>query len=214
MSGVRFVRRPGPVLAAGLALVVAAALTPAGLGPRAVPAWAWGLWGAVFAAGLLLMRAAGLTAAQAVRRVAWLLPLVALFALPAALLAPSGRRLEIAAALAVRALAATAAGAGLATRLGPLGLVRGAAALGVPRRLVEVLEAALGSLAGVLRQVRAMLRAREARRPAFGAFRALAREPGATVTGFGRFAGALLLRSLERAEALERARRARGGADA
>ncbi|MCU0254110.1 MAG: hypothetical protein MUE47_06175, partial [Acidobacteria bacterium] len=210
MSGIRPVRRPGLVLAAGLALVVAAALAPAGLGPRTVPAWAWALWASIFGAGLLLMRAAGLTAAQAVRRIAWLLPLVALFALPAALLAPSGRRLAVAGALAARALAATAAGAGLAARLGPLGLVRGAAALRVPRRLVDVLEAALGSLAGVLRQVRAMLRAREARRPSFGAFRALLREPGATVIGFGRFAGALLLRSLERAEALERARRARG----
>jgi hypothetical protein len=36
------------------------------------------------------------------------------------------------------------------------------------------------------------------------------REPAATVTGFGRFAAALLLRTMERAEAVERARRARG----
>ncbi len=214
MSGVRTIRRPGLVLAAGLALVIASALAPAGLGGRAIHTWSWALWGAAFLAGLAFLSAAGLTVAQAVRRLAWLMPLVLLLALPAALLASPGHRIEIALALGARALAATAAGAGIASLLGPLGLVRGVAALGVPRRLVDVLEAALGSLSGVFRQVKGMLRAREARRPAFGAWSSLAREPVATVTGFGRFAGALLLRSLERAEALERARRARGGGEA
>ena len=36
--------------------------------------------------------------------------------------------------------------------------------------------------------------------------------PAETVRGFGRLVAALLLRSLERAEAVEQARRARGGA--
>jgi energy-coupling factor transporter transmembrane protein EcfT len=38
--------------------------------------------------------------------------------------------------------------------------------------------------------------------------------PRETLRGFGRLTGALLLRSVERAESLERARRARGGLDA
>lgn len=204
-------RHPGLLLSAGLALAVAAALAPAGLGGRPIPIWSWGAWGVAFGVGLVALRAAGLTMPQALRRLAWLLPFVLLLAVPAALLAPAGRRLPVALALGTRALAAATAGAGIASWLGPLGIVRGAAALGVPARLVAVLEAALGSLAGVLRQVRGMLRAREARRPAFGAWSSLAREPVATLTGFGRFAAALLLRSLERAEMLERARRAREG---
>jgi len=208
------VRRPGLLLAAGLALVVAAALAPAGLGVHPVPAWSWLLWGFAFAAGIVVFRAAGLTAAQALRRVAWLLPLVLLLAIPAALFAPAGRRWPVALALGARALAAATVGAATATCLGPLGIVKGAAALRAPPRLVAVLESALGSMAGVLRQVRGMLRAREARRPAYGAWGTLLREPVATVHGFGRFAAALLLRSLERAEMLERARRARGGGGA
>ena len=57
-----------------------------------------------------------------------------------------------------------------------------------------------------------MLRAREARRPAFGAWSDLVFAPADTVRGFGRLVASLLLRSLERAEAIEQARRARGGA--
>jgi energy-coupling factor transporter transmembrane protein EcfT len=145
-----------------------------------------------------------------VRRLAWLLPFVLVLALPAAVLAPSGRRLETAVALGARALAATAAAAGTAFSLGPLGLVGGARALHVPGRLVDVLEAALSSLAAMIEQARAMLRAREARRTTHGPWGSLLFEPAATLRGFGRFAGALLLRTLERAEAVERARLARG----
>jgi energy-coupling factor transporter transmembrane protein EcfT len=145
-----------------------------------------------------------------VRRLAWLLPFVLVLAVPATLLTPPGRRLATAAALATRALGATTAAAGAAFLLGPLGLVRGARALGVPARLVEVLEAALASLASMLEQARAMLRAREARRTTHGPWGSLLTEPAATVRGFGRFAAALLLRTLERAEAVERARLARG----
>jgi hypothetical protein len=55
-----------------------------------------------------------------------------------------------------------------------------------------------------------MLRAREARRTGPGPWALLLREPVATLRGFGRFGGALLLRTLERAEAQDRARIARG----
>jgi energy-coupling factor transporter transmembrane protein EcfT len=75
---------------------------------------------------------------------------------------------------------------------------------------VDVLAAALASLAAMLEQARAMLRAREARRTTHGPWGSLLAEPVTTARGFGRFAAALLLRTLERAEAVERARLARG----
>jgi energy-coupling factor transporter transmembrane protein EcfT len=201
---------PGHVLGAGLVLTILAALAPAGLTHPAVPAWSWGAWGLAFAVGAGAFRLAGSTPPQLLRRLLWLLPFVLVFALPAVLLAPPGRRLSTAAALAARALGATTAAAGVAFLLGPLGLVHGARALGVPGRLVDVLEAALGSLVAMLEQARAMLRAREARRTTFGPWGSLLVEPASTLRGFGRFAGGLLLRTLERAEALERARLARG----
>jgi len=202
--------RPGIVLGAGLALTALAALAPAGLARASVPAWSWAAWGLAFVGGATAFRLAGSTLPQLARRLAWLLPFVLVLAVPAALLAPPGRRLLTAVALAARALGATTAAAGAAFLLGPLGLVRGARALGVPARLVEVLEAALASLAAMLEQARAMLRAREARRTTHGPWGSLLAEPAATVRGFGRFAAALLLRTLERAEAVERARLARG----
>jgi energy-coupling factor transporter transmembrane protein EcfT len=200
----------GARLAAGLSLVVVAALVPAGLGGRGVPAWSWAVWAVAFGAGVVAFRAGGSTFAQLVRRIAWLLPFVAFLALPAALLVPPGRRALVAAALAARALAASTLAAGTAFLLGPSGLVQGARALRLPERLVEVLHAALVSVEAMVVQARAMLRAREARRARLGPWGSLLREPGATVVGFGRFAGALLLRTMERAEAVERARRARG----
>jgi energy-coupling factor transporter transmembrane protein EcfT len=204
-------RRAGTRLFAGLALVVGAALVPAGLGGREViPAWSWAAWGLAFAAGSWAFFAGGSTAPQVVRRVAWLLPFVAFLALPAALLVPPGRRTLVAAALVARALSASTAAAGTAFLLGPTGLVEGARALRVPERLVEVLHASLVSAEAMVAQARAMLRAREARRARLGPWGSLVREPAATVTGFGRFAGALLVRTMERAEAVERARRARG----
>ena len=202
--------RPGLVLGAGLSLTILAALTPAGLARPSVPAWSWGLWALAFAGGAAAFRFAGSTLAQLVRRLGWLLPFVLVLTLPAALLAPPGRRLTTALARAARSLAATTAAAGAAFLLGPLGLVRGARALRVPARLAEVLEAALSSLAAMVEQARAMLRGREARRTTHGPWGSLLTEPASTVRGFGRFAGALLLRTLERAEAVERARLARG----
>ena len=152
-------KRPGLVLGAGLALSVLAALAPAGLSRPSVPPWSWGAWALAFAGGAAAFRLGGSTLAQLVRRLAWLLPFVLVLALPAALLAPPGRRLATALALAARSLAATTAAAGAAFRLGPLGLVRGARALRVPPRLVDVLEAALSRLAAMIDQARAMLRA-------------------------------------------------------
>lgn len=206
------VRRHALVLAAGLGLVLAAALSPAGLDGRGVPGWAWAVWGSVFAGALAVFRRAGLLLPEAVRRVSWLAPVVAMFSVPAALLAPAGERTAVAVALCCRALSAASMGAALATQLGPGGLARAVRQLHVSDRLADVFEATLASLTIVLRQVRAMLRAREARRAGFGAWSDLLVSPVETFRGFGRLVASLLLRSLERAEALEQARRARGGA--
>ena len=203
-------KRPGLVLASGLALVLAAALAPAGLRGQPVPVWAWCVWGCAFGAALWMFHQAGLVLAEAVRRVAWLLPVVCVFALPAALLAPGGHRALVALALAARALSAAATGAAVAKWLGPSGIVHGTRQLRAPARLTDVLEATLASLTIMLNQVKAMLRAREARRTGFGAWSDVTVRPVETVRGFGRLIASLLLRSLERAEALERARRARG----
>jgi len=203
-------KRHGRLLAAGLLLVAAAALSPAGLRGDAIPAWAWLVWSASAAIGLAVSRQAGVPPQEALRRLAWLLPVVLMFAVPAAILAPAERRVLVACALVYRALSAAAAGASIAAWLGPSGLVRGARQLGAPARLADVIEATLASLAVVLRQAGNMLRAREARRTTFGAWSDMAVAPLDTTRGFGRLVAALLLRSLERAEALERARRARG----
>jgi signal transduction histidine kinase len=202
--------RAGRLLAAGLAVTVAAGVSPAGLRGEAVSAASWLAWLLALAWGVACFRSTGSTLPQLARRVAWLLPFVLALALPASLVAPPGRRLAVAGALVTRALAATLAAAGTAARLGPAGIVRGVRALGAPALLASVLEAALVSLAGMLGRARAMLRAREARRTSHGAWGLLLREPAATLGGFGRFGGALLLRALERAEAQERARLARG----
>lgn len=205
-------RHPARALLCGLAVVLAAALVPAGLSGHPVPRWSWAVWAAASAAALWTFRRGGLPLPEALRRVGWLAPVVALFSVPAALVAPSGSRLVVGTALAARALSAAAMGAATATMLGPLGLVRAARDLRLPDRLVDVFEATLASLTVVLRQVRAMLRAREARRPAVGALGDFVRNPLDTTRGFGRLVASLLLRSLERAEAVEQARRARGGA--
>lgn len=201
------------ILLAGLGVILAAALAPAGLAGEAVPTWSWGIWCSVFAAALATFRVAGWLVREAIRRVVWLVPLVVVLAVPAGLAAPPGRRGLVAAALAARALAAVAAGAALAACLGPAGVVRALRHLRAPTRLVAIAEATLAGLAILTRQVVHMLRAREARRPGHGAWASIAARPVETVRGFGRLVAALLLRSLERAEALEQARRARGGVE-
>ena len=201
---------PGRVLLTGLALSVIAALAPAGLGAEPVPSWSWLAWLGAFAVGALRFRRGGSTAAQLARRIVWLLPFVLTLALPAALLAAHGARSSAALALVARSLAATTAAAGTAFVLGPLGLTRAVRELGLPERLALMLEAALVALASMLARTRAMLRARAARRGRDSAWGLLLRHPLATLAGFGRFGAALLLRTLERAEAQERARLARG----
>ena len=205
--------RPGAVLLTGLGVVMAAALAPAGLGGQRIPPAAWAVWAAVLLVALCLFRAAAWLPGEALRRVAWLLPFVVLLAVPAGLTARPGSRLIVTTALGVRALAAAAAAAALAVFLGPAGVLRALRQLRVPGRLVDITEATLVSLATITRQAGRMLRAREARRPQFGAWSFLVWRPIETVRGFGRFAAALLLRSLERAEAIDQARRARGGGD-
>jgi hypothetical protein len=202
--------RPGLVLLSGLALSVVAGLAPAGLGGRPVPSWSWLVWLVAFSIGALRFRHGGSTAAQVVRRIAWLLPFVLTLALPAALVSAPGARGTAALGLVARSLAAATAAAGTAFVLGPLGLTRGVRALGLPERLALMLEAALVALTGMLERTRAMLRARAARRGGDSAWGLLLRHPRATLSGFGRFGAALLLRTLERAEAQERARLARG----
>jgi hypothetical protein len=215
VSGASGRRAPAPreaaaLLAAGLAITALAALSPAGLRGGPVPAASWLVWLGALGAGALCFRRAGSTLPQLARRAAWLLPVVLALALPAALLAPAGQRRAAAAALVTRALAASLAAAGTAFLLGPLGIVRGARALGAPALMVAVLEDALVGLSALVERARRMLRAREARRTGQGAWGLLLREPRATLRGFGRFGGALLLRTLERAEAQQRARLARG----
>jgi energy-coupling factor transporter transmembrane protein EcfT len=201
---------PARWLVLALVSVAGAALAPAGLRGSDIPPWSWVVWAVVLGVGVLAFAGAGSTAAQLGRRVTWLLPFVAALSLPAALFAPPGRRAVVALALGVRAIAASTAVAGTALRLGPSGLVSGVRGLRVPARLADVLEASLVSLEAIVEQSRAMLRAREARRSVPGPWGSLTREPLDTLVGFGRFAGALLLRTIERAEAVERARRARG----
>ena len=204
-------RRPGAWLVSGLVLTIAAALAPAGLRGSEVPALSWVTWGVVLVASATWLRAAGWPFGAAIRRLAWLLPLVALLALPAGLLVPSDRRGLLLAALGLRALSAAAAGSAMAAFLGPAGLVRAVRQLRLPARLCDILAAMLASLVVILRQTGAMLRAREARRPSPGPWSSVVTAPAQTARGFGRLVASLLLRSLERAEAIELARVARGG---
>ena len=202
--------RPGLILATGLALTVLAGVAPAGLDAAPVPRWSWLVWLVAFAAGVRAFRRGGSTLAEIARRIGWLLPFVLTLALPAALFAAQGARATTALALAARSLAAATLAAGTVFRLGPVGLMRAVRALGLPERLAQVLEAALVGLTAMRERVLAMLRARAARRASDGAWELLLRDPRATLAGFGRFGAALLLRTLERAEAQERARLARG----
>ena len=207
------VSRPGVVLALGIAAVIAAASAPAGLGGRPVPVMSWWIWSGVLAISLVGFRASRVNPLAALRRLAWLIPVVALLAVPAGLLAPQGMRLGVTCGLAARAFASASAAAALSTLLGPAGIVEGARRLRLPPALVEVLAATLSGLSVVIRQVSSMLRAREARRPDHGPWPRLLGSPFQSLRGFGRLVAALLLRSLERGEALERARRARGAGE-
>lgn len=205
--------REGAVLAAGLLTAVAAGLAPAGLHGRPVPPASWAVWTAAAAGAALLAGRSERGLVRAATTLAWLAPAVILLTLPAVFFAVERHRAVVAAALVARALAAAAATVATVTVLGPPGVVRGLRALRVPRRLVDVVHAMLVGLGAMVRQATAMQRARAARRARRKAFATVAAAPVETVLGFGRLTAALLLRTLERAEALERARRARGGAE-
>jgi cobalt/nickel transport system permease protein len=213
---VRLGRAPGPglALAAGLAVVVAAAVLPAGIDGRSVPGYCWVAWAVVLAASLVALRRARGGVAAAARALTWLLPPVLLLTLPAVVFAAAGQRGQVALALVLRSLSAATAGLATVAHLGPAGIVAGLRRLRVPARLVEIVHAMLVSLAAIMRQVASMQRARAARRTGRAPWPALFQAPAGMLRGFGRLIGALFLRSIERAEALERARRARGGADA
>jgi len=209
-AGARAAARPGLVLATGVAVVGVTAVVPAGIGGTPVPPGSMVLWASVLLLAFAAHARCGVRPLDAGKRIALFVPFMLLLALPAALLAPPGRRVVAALGLLARATAATGASIALATWLGPAGLVAGLRQVHAPERIVQILAEALAALGVILRQVRAMLRAREARRPGYGAWASIASAPLRTVRGFGRLVAALLLRSLERAEALDRARRARG----
>jgi energy-coupling factor transporter transmembrane protein EcfT len=201
---------PGLVLSAGLAVVALAATAPAGLHGRPVPAWSWIVWGAVPIASVVLLRSKRGGLVVAARQLALLLPTVLLLTLPAVLFAAAQNGAVVGAALFARALATAAAGLATVAYLGPVELVAGLRALRLPGRFVDVVHAMLVGLAAIVRQVAEMLRARTARGTGHAPWASLARAPWETLHGFGRVTAGVLLRSLERAEALERARRARG----
>jgi len=208
--------RPGFVLVAGAVVVVCAALLPAGIDGRPVPPCSWVSWSVVLVAALVMLDLASGGLARTARRLLWLLPPVLMLTLPATIFAVAGGRGQttVALALILRSSCAAAAGIATVTHLGPAGVVEGLAALRVPSRLVEIVHAMLVSLAAIVRQVAGMQRARAARRIGPAPWSALAAAPIETLRDFGRLVGALLLRALERAHALERARRARQGTDA
>lgn len=201
---------PGLVLFFGLAVVVLAATAPAGVHGRPVPASSWIVWGVVLGASLLALRSKRGGVAVAARDIAFLLPAAVLLTLPAVWFAAAENGTVVGGALLARALATATAGLATVSFLGPVALIAGLRALRLPARFVDVVHAMLVSLATIFRHVTGMLRATTARGTGHAPWSGLASAPAETVRGFSRIASALLLRSLERAESLERARRARG----
>ena len=202
--------RPGLVLAAGVACAALAATAPAGLHGLPVPYGSWIVWGVVSIVSIALLRHKRGSVIVGLRPLAWLLPTVLMLTLPALLFAATERGPEVGAALLARSLATAAAALATVNFLGPVQLVAGLRALRLPERLVDVVHAMLVSLAAIVRQIAQMLRARSARGAGQAPWADVVSAPTETLRGFGRVTAALLLRSLERAESLERARRARG----
>jgi cobalt/nickel transport system permease protein len=202
----------GWVLATGLVASASAALAPAGLAGGAVPAWSWFLWLAVAAGAVAGLGAVPGGLRAAARHLRLLLPVLLLLTAPVIVFAAAGRGGVVALAVVARALAASGAALATVSVLGAERVVGGLAALRVPGRIVEIVHAQLVALAAIVRQAAGMQRARCARRADARPWRSLAGAPVETLRGFGRLAAALLLRSMERAEALERARRALGAA--
>ena len=201
---------PGLVLAVGLAVVVLTATAPAGLHGRPVPEWSWIVWSVVPVAAIALLRSKRGGLMIAARQLALLLPTVLMLTLPAVLFAAASSGAVVGLALLARSVATATAGLATVIYLGPVEVIAGLRALRVPGRFVDVVHAMLVGLAAVVRQATEMLRARTARGTGHAPWSDLVSAPGETLRGFGRITAGLLLRSLERAESLERARRARG----
>ena len=131
-----------------------------------VPALSWWLWAAVLSRSACSSCAArAATRRHARRRLAWLLPSCRAAAARGVLRAP-GRRLEVAARWRPGRWRRLRPAWRWRRGSGRRRLRRGAAALRAPARLVEVTRRGARQPRPVLRQVRSMLRAREARRPA------------------------------------------------
>lgn len=201
---------PGLVLFFGLAVLVLAATAPAGVHGHPVPTSSWIVWGVVSGAALLLLRSKRGGIVVAARQIGFLLPAAVLLTLPAVLFATAENGMVVGGALLARSLATATAGLVTVSYLGPVALIAGLRSLRLPARFVDVVHAMLVSLSAIVRHVTGMLRATTARGTGHAPWSGLASAPSETVRGFSRMASALLLRSLERAEALERARRARG----
>lgn len=202
--------RPGAVLATGLTAMVAVALMPAGVHGERVSALSFAVWALATLAAVVVLRVAVGHVAGVLRRMLWLVPPVVLLTLPAVYFALHDDAWTLGVALAARSLCAATVGLATVTLLGPAGVVAGSRALRVPDRLVEIAHGMLVSMSAIVRQASAMLRAREARGAGAGPWRPLVAAPTQTPRWVGRLVVALLLRAVERAEALDRARRARG----
>ncbi len=201
---------PGLVLAVGLAVVVLAATAPAGVHGRPVPLWSWIVWSVVPAVSFALLRSKRGGLMVAARQLALLVPTVLMLTLPAVLFAAASGGVVVGSALLARSVATATAGLATVTYLGPVELIAGLRTLRLPERFLDVVHAMLVGLAAIVRQVTEMLRAKTARGTGHTPWSELAMAPVETLRGFGRITAALLLRSLERTESLERARRARG----
>jgi energy-coupling factor transporter transmembrane protein EcfT len=175
-----------------------------------VPSWSWLVWSAVPLVAIAVLRSKKGGLMVAARQLAPIAPAVLLLTLPAVLFAAAEQGPAVGGALLARALATAAAGLATVSYLGPVDLIAGLRALKIPDRCLEIVHAMLVSLAAIVRQVEGMLRSRTARGAGHAPWSGLVRAPAATLRGFGRVTASLFLRSLERAEALERARRARG----
>jgi hypothetical protein len=207
------IANPGVVLAVGLAAVVLAASMPAGLHGHPVPVSSWIVWSAVPAAAVALLRSKRGGLMVAARQLVLILPTVLMLTLPAVAFAAASRGAVVGFALLARSVATAAAGLSTVTYLGPVALIAGLRAFRLPGRFVDVVHGLLVGLAAVVRQVTDMLRARTARGTGHGPWSDLVVAPGDTLRGFGRITAGLLLRWLEGAESLERARRARGAGE-
>jgi energy-coupling factor transporter transmembrane protein EcfT len=201
---------PGVGLAVGVAAVALAAAAPAGVHGKPIPAWSWVVWAVVLMAAVVVLRATR-GGVVALRPLVLLLTTVLLLTLPPVIFATAEHGPLLGVALVSRALATAIASVATVAYLGPVGLVAGLRALRLPGRFVDVVHAMLVSLSAIVRHVTGMLRATTARGTGRGPWSGLAFAPSRTVRGFARVTSASLLRSLERAEALERARRARTG---